>query len=81
VSLINGIGAAIRWTTIFKQRRSPLPRDPLPEHVRVYEAIADASPDSARKAMAELIALALMDINNSRSAAKRTGAVSIKRKR
>lgn len=81
VSLINGIGAAIRWTTIFKQRRSPLPRDPMPEHVRVYKAVADADPKSARKAMAELIDLALFDINNSRRNAKRTVATAALTKR
>jgi DNA-binding FadR family transcriptional regulator len=82
VSLMNGIGAAIRWTTIYKQRRSPLPRDPMPEHVRVYEAIADARPEAARKAMAELIALALIDINNSIGAPKRiAGGTALKRKR
>jgi DNA-binding FadR family transcriptional regulator len=82
-SLINGIGAAIRWTTIFKQRRSPLPRDPLPDHQRVYQAIAAADPKFARKAMTDLIDLAQGDMNSSRTAAKRaTGArAEIKRKR
>src|SRR5687768_2061954 len=32
MTLTSTLGAAIRWTTIFKQRRTRLPRDPLPEH-------------------------------------------------
>lgn len=70
-SLVNGIGAAVRWTTIFKQRKSPLPRDPLPEHQRVHRAIANADAKAAQRAMQELVALARLDINNSRSDARR----------
>jgi len=70
-SLINGIGAAVRWTTIFKQRKSPLPRDPLPEHQRVHRAIVNADPEAARSAMEELVTLARLDINNSRDQPKR----------
>jgi DNA-binding FadR family transcriptional regulator len=81
VSLINGIAAAVRWTTIFKQRTSPLPRDPTPDHVRVYQAIADADPKAARKAMTNLIVLAQVDINNSRGAAKRANGKTAAGKR
>jgi len=60
-SLASGIAAAVQWTTIFKQRENPLPRDPVPDHFRVYEAIRDQKPSAARRAMAELLKLALQD--------------------
>lgn len=60
-TLSSSIGAAVRWTTIFKQRHRALPRDPLPDHEAVYNAIANRDGEAARKAMAELIRLALVD--------------------
>jgi DNA-binding FadR family transcriptional regulator len=81
VSLVNGIGAAVRWTTIFKQRKSPLPRNPQPEHQRVHQAIAAADPQAARKAMEELVSFARLDTNNSLSEPKRTHGKSGARKR
>lgn len=68
VSLTSGIAAAVTWTTIFKQRDNPLPRDPVPDHVRVYEAVAMADPQGAHRAMAELVDLALADTNYARRA-------------
>lgn len=61
VSLSSSIGAAVRWTTIFKQRKRALPRDPMPEHRALYEAIAAADPPGAQAAMTELVRLALAD--------------------
>jgi DNA-binding FadR family transcriptional regulator len=60
-SLTSGVAAAVTWTTIFKQRKRPLPRDPLPDHERVYEAVAARDAAAAREAMAELVHLALLD--------------------
>lgn len=60
-SLESGVAAAVSWTTVFKQRKRPLPRDPLPDHERVYEAVASGEPAAARMAMAELVHLALLD--------------------
>lgn len=60
-NLTSGIGAAIEWTTIFKQRERPLVRDPMPDHVRVYEAIAASDSNEARRAMAHLVDMALID--------------------
>ncbi len=60
-SLTSGVSAAIAWTTVFKQRRRPLQRDPIPDHRRVYEAIAAADPQAAHRAMAELVDMALLD--------------------
>ena len=60
-SLESGVAAAVSWTTVFKQRKRPLPRDPLPDHQRVYEAVASRDAPAAREAMAELVHLALLD--------------------
>jgi DNA-binding FadR family transcriptional regulator len=61
VALSSSIGAAVRWTTIFKQRKRKLPRDPLPDHWRVFDAIAAGGSDAAGTAMRELVTLALED--------------------
>ena len=61
ISLTNGVSAAVRTTTMFKQRKHPLVRDPLPDHLKVYEAIAEKDAGKAQKAMSELIQLARMD--------------------
>src|SRR3569832_2281642 len=61
VTLSSSIAAAVSWTTIFKQRKAGLPRDPLPDHEKLYEAIVAGDPEAARKQMAELVRLALED--------------------
>ncbi|OYY91308.1 MAG: GntR family transcriptional regulator [Sphingomonas sp. 28-66-16] len=61
-SLASTVGAAVRWTTLFKQRTRALPRDPLPDHVAVYQAIAEQDEAAARAAMGELLRLALADM-------------------
>jgi DNA-binding FadR family transcriptional regulator len=61
VSLTNGVTAAVEALTEFKQRTMPLVRDPVPDHERVYDAVAAKDAESARRAMAELIRLAIMD--------------------
>jgi DNA-binding FadR family transcriptional regulator len=68
ISLTNGFSAAIRTTTTFKQRKRPLRRDPMPDHLKVFEAIAERDPDKAHRAMSELIMLARMDTPISKSA-------------
>jgi DNA-binding FadR family transcriptional regulator len=65
LSLTSSIGAAIRWTTIFKQRRRRLPRDPVPEHRRLYAAITEGNAKRATEAARELIQLALQDTRSS----------------
>jgi DNA-binding FadR family transcriptional regulator len=55
------IGAAVNWTTQFKQRSRALPRNPLPDHVRVYDAIAAQDGEAASRAMHDLVELALED--------------------
>lgn len=70
VSLTSGVGAAVSWTTIFKQRDNPLSRDPVPDHVRVYEAVKAGDPRAAHKAMENLVDLALLDTTNARKPRK-----------
>lgn len=60
-SLTSGVAAAIAWTTIFKQRNSPLRRDPIPDHQRVFDAIAEGDPMAAHQAMSDLVDLAFFD--------------------
>jgi DNA-binding FadR family transcriptional regulator len=61
-SLATSVAAAVRWTTRFKQERHKRPRDPLPEHEALRDAIASRKPARARKAMEELLRLALEDM-------------------
>ncbi|MFC3100370.1 FadR/GntR family transcriptional regulator [Altererythrobacter lauratis] len=60
-ALAAGIGAAVNWTTQFKQRARALPRNPLPDHVRVFDAIAAGDAAAAQAAMRTLVDLALAD--------------------
>jgi DNA-binding FadR family transcriptional regulator len=69
ISLANGVRAAVRASTIYKQRKQPLRRDPLPDHLRVFEAIAAKEPAQAMAAMSALIQLARIDTPTSKSRA------------
>lgn len=55
------IGAAVRWTTHFKCRRTGRPRDPIEEHRSLFEAIVDGDGEKARAATVKLIRLAEQD--------------------
>ncbi|MBO9707919.1 MAG: FadR family transcriptional regulator [Caulobacter sp.] len=61
IALSASISAAVSWTTEFKQRSRALPRDPVPDHARVFDAIAAGDPDAASTAMRALVDLALDD--------------------
>lgn len=61
VALSASIGAAVSWTTQFKQRARALPRDPLPDHVRVHDAIVAGDGRAASEAMQVLVELAFED--------------------
>ncbi|HTY94526.1 MAG TPA: FadR/GntR family transcriptional regulator [Steroidobacteraceae bacterium] len=61
IALATSVGAAIHMTTVYKQRARPLRRDPLPDHERVYDAVADKAPARAQVAMRALIRLARID--------------------
>jgi DNA-binding FadR family transcriptional regulator len=61
-SLTKGVTAAVNSLTEFKQRIAPLERDPVPDHLRVFDAISAKDPEAAREAMRELIRLAISDM-------------------
>lgn len=65
-SLIAGVGAAVTWTTFYKGTHSHHLRDSLPDHQRVYDALASRDPAAARAAMTELVDLALRDTTDAR---------------
>lgn len=69
-TLTTGVGAAVSWTTIFKQRDNPLARDPVPDHRKVYDAVKASDPTAAHKAMMNLVDLAFLDTRNASKAAK-----------
>ncbi len=62
-SLSSSIGAAVNWTTYFKQQASQNPRDSLPDHLAVHAAIAAGEPEAARMAMRGLLDLAVADMD------------------
>lgn len=64
ISLATSVAAAVHWTTRFKQRYREEPRDPLAEHEALRDAIASRKPEKARRAMEELLRLALADMPN-----------------
>ena len=66
VSLTSGVGAAVSWTTIFKQRHNPLRRDPIADNRKVYEAVKASAPKAAHAAMLNLVELAQLDTANAR---------------
>ncbi len=70
ISLANGVRAAIRTTTNYKYRKRALRRDPLPDHLRVFEAIAARDSPKAQAAMSALIRLARMDTPTSATAGR-----------
>jgi DNA-binding FadR family transcriptional regulator len=61
-ALASTIEAAVGWTTIYKQRKRKLARDPVPDHRALFHAIADGDGDAARAAMDELLRLAFLDL-------------------
>lgn len=62
-ALASSVGAAVSWTTKFKHRKKLMPRDPLPDHRAVFQAIAARDTAAARATMAELLRLALADMD------------------
>lgn len=61
VSLSSSVTAAVTWSTMFKERTQRLRRDAVPDHIKIYEAIAARDAAAARSAMIELIDLAFTD--------------------
>ena len=66
------VGAAVSWTTRFKQRNNRLPRDPIADHVALRHAIASRDPAFARQTTHELLRMALEDM--ARTGSRRTRA-------
>ena len=62
ISLTKGVTAAVDALTGFKLRLARIDRDPVPDHVRVYDAIVAKDPGAAREAMITLIRLAVLDM-------------------
>ena len=69
ITLTSGVGAAVAWTTVFKQRHAPLRRDPIPDHRRVFEGVAAGDLEAARAAMMDLVDMAFLDTRGSLLAA------------
>lgn len=65
--LASTVGAAVSWTTRFKQRTNRLPRDPLADHVALRHAIASRDPAFASETMHELLRMALADMAGART--------------
>lgn len=61
IAISASIGAVVNWTTQYKQRTRALPRNPIPDHARVYDAIAAQDSTAAAEAMNMLIDLVLAD--------------------
>lgn len=62
ISLANGVTAAVDALTLYKQRLARITRDPVPDHWRVFDAIAARDGEAARDAMIRLIRLAILDM-------------------
>lgn len=60
-SLGTSIAAAVRWTTIYKLRQGVEPKDPIPLHRYVCDAVEAGDAEAARNAMRLLISEALRD--------------------
>ncbi len=73
MALSSSVGAAIRWTTLFKHRVQKAPRDPIAEHVGVLDAIAARDAEAARTRMTELVRFALADMQASLEAGAAEG--------
>jgi DNA-binding FadR family transcriptional regulator len=61
-TIASSIGAAVQWTTHYKQRAQLKPRDPLPEHILVFEAIVAQDTTRARAEMLKLLEFAMIDM-------------------
>jgi len=60
-ALAKSLATAASLSTKFKSKDVPWPRDPVVDHKEVYDAIAAADPQAARRAMLRLLNLALID--------------------
>jgi DNA-binding FadR family transcriptional regulator len=63
-TLAGSVGAAVQWTTRFKQQASARPRDPIPEHQAVFAAVAAGDGAAAAEQMSMLLERALDDMHS-----------------
>jgi DNA-binding FadR family transcriptional regulator len=68
ISLASTIGAGVRWTTRYKQRKEKLPPDPMPEHWAVFAAVEAGDTEEARRAMTVLVQHALAQTQEAQEA-------------
>jgi DNA-binding FadR family transcriptional regulator len=61
-SLSSSVASAVRWTTHYKQKANPSPRNAVPDHEAVFAAIVAGDGETAGKAMKHLLDLAFMDM-------------------
>jgi DNA-binding FadR family transcriptional regulator len=62
ISLTQGVTAAVEGLTLYKLELHKVERNPVRDHVRVFDAIAARDAAEAREAMANLIRLAILDM-------------------
>jgi len=74
VSLSASIAAAVRWTTFFKYRHMKAPRNPMPQHHALFEAIANGDAEAAREATRELVHQAQLDTEEAMDAGAKARA-------
>lgn len=77
IVLSSTIGAAVHWTTQYKQRGHALPRNAIPDHAKVYDAIAAGDGPAAAAAMRVLVDLALADTAAQMQRAKTSEATPV----
>lgn len=69
-TLTSSVATAVAWTTALKTRVRPLARDPIPDHAAVLDAIVVEDPQAARRAMSNLVRMALDDMKAAPSPGK-----------
>jgi DNA-binding GntR family transcriptional regulator len=62
ISLTKGVTAAVDALTQYKLGLRMVERTPVPDHERVFKAIANRDAEGAHKAMVRLIRLAILDL-------------------
>jgi DNA-binding FadR family transcriptional regulator len=67
---LSTLSSSAAWSTIFKDQGRRSRRDPITDHIKVYDAIAAGNAKAARAAMIELIELAMKDTTESQLASR-----------
>lgn len=65
INLSSTIAAAVGWTTVLKHRGDRFPRDSMPQHRALHDAIAAGNAEAARARMTALVEAALEDTERS----------------